>query len=149
MAVPFGKRVGGGDALTAAMARPSGALEEIVYDPTKFVTRCEAVVACAKTLRAELGPVVRNIYVDVRRRALYIIVPDAQSDEAARVALVRRVAIVMTRWQATNGVGLTLAARIGVEPPRDAHLISVDNASVALYSAMLTPGMIAPMTVNP
>ena len=116
---------------------------EVIYDPTKFVARLEAVVDCAKQLREELGSVVRNVYLDAKRRALYVIVQDAQSEEAARAALVRRVAIVMTRWQASNGVGLSLAARIGVEPPRDAHLISVDNQSVALYSALLSPGAIA------
>src|SRR5689334_3753674 len=52
---------------------------EIIYDPTKFIARAEAVVTCAKQLRDELGVLVRNIYLDATRRALYVIVTEAQS----------------------------------------------------------------------
>src|SRR5262245_40979446 len=66
---------------------------EVIYDPTKFVARCAAVVDCAKLLRDELGTSVRNIYLDAKRRTLYIIVTEVQG-ETARAGLVRRVARV-------------------------------------------------------
>jgi hypothetical protein len=112
---------------------------EIVYDPTHFVGRSEAVVECAKRLRAELGAAVRNIHLDVRRRTLYIIVRDDAGENeqtAMRADLVRRVGQVMRDWQVSRAPGFDLAARIGTTPPRDAQLVSVDNLSMkrALYS---------------
>jgi hypothetical protein len=114
----------------------------VVYDPTGFVGRSEAVTACARRLRANLGEAVQNIYLDTSRRTLYVIVREltATSDTSevtkARIDLVRRAGAIMREWQQSVGQDFALAVRIGTEPPRGVRLVSVDHRSVTqtIYS---------------
>ncbi|MCE9520922.1 MAG: hypothetical protein K8S25_00655 [Alphaproteobacteria bacterium] len=108
----------------------------VVYDPTGFVGRSEAVADCARRLRASLGDSVRNIYLDTSRRTLYVIVKDvakASNVEAVmseRAELVRRATTIMQDWQKGVDARFALAVRIGTEPPRGLKLVSVDAKSV-------------------
>jgi hypothetical protein len=60
----------------------------VVYDPTRFVARSEAVTDCARRLRAALGDAVQSVLLDTARRTLYVIVPE--SAVADRADIVRR-----------------------------------------------------------
>ncbi len=108
----------------------------VVYDPTGFIGRSQAVAACARRLRASLGSAVQNIFLDTSRRTLYVIVKDAATASSAdevtneRTELVRRTGAIMRDWQQGVGHEFALAVRIGTEPPRGVRLVSVDAKSV-------------------
>jgi hypothetical protein len=117
-----------------ALARRFGE-GRVVYDPTGFVGRSEAVADCARRLRASLGSSVQNVFLDTSRRTLYVIVQEsasAKGDEIAkeRAELVRRAGAIMRDWQQAVGQEFALAVRIGAEPPRGVRLVSVDAKSV-------------------
>ena len=99
----------------------------VVYDPTGFVARGEAVTACARRLRAALGDDVQNVLLDTSRRTLFVIVKDASD----HIELVRRAGAIMEEWQHGIDARFALAVRIGTEPPRGVRLVSVDARSVA------------------
>ena len=108
----------------------------VVYDPTGFVGRSEAVADCARRLRASLGSAVQNIFLDTTRRTLYVIVKQAAKTSTAEEVMkertdhVRRAGAIMRDWQQGVEREFALAVRIGTEPPRGVKLVSVDAKSV-------------------
>lgn len=100
----------------------------VVYDPTGFVARSEAVTDCARRLREALGDAVQSVLLDTSRRTLYVIVPE--SAVADRADIVRRAGDMMAAWQRSVDPSFALAVRIGIEPPRGLRLVSVDTRSV-------------------
>jgi hypothetical protein len=100
----------------------------VVYDPTGFVARSEAVTDCARRLREALGDAVQSVLLDTSRRTLYVIVPE--SAVADRAEIVQRAGALMSEWQRSVDPSFALAVRIGVEPPRGLRLVSVDTLSV-------------------
>jgi hypothetical protein len=110
-----------------ALARRFGE-GRVVYDPTGFVARSEAVTDCARRLREALGDAVQSVLLDTTRRTLYVIVPETAVAE--RADIVRRAGDMMSAWQRSVDPSFALAVRIGVEPPRGLRLVSVDARSV-------------------
>lgn len=100
----------------------------VIYDPTGFVARSEAVAECARRLRETLGDAAQSILLDTARRTLYVTVPESAVPD--RADLVRRAGQMMTEWQRSVDPRFALAVRIGIEPPRGLRLVSVDAQSV-------------------
>ncbi len=108
----------------------------IVYDPTQFVGRSEAIVELGAALRRALPGKITGLFVEAERRTLYVIVnrdsfaKDVEALSIERGKTTSIVAETFVRWQAANNSRLALATRIGFEPPAGAKLISVDTLTV-------------------
>ena len=108
----------------------------IVYDPTHFVSRSEALVALGNDLRKALPNRISSLFFEAQRRTLYVIVnresyaSEAVAQTAERVETLRVVTETFGKWQAEKGSGFELTTRIGFDPPAGGKLISVDSLTV-------------------
>jgi hypothetical protein len=108
----------------------------IIYDPTQFVGRSEALVRLARRLRQQIPDKISGIFIEAARRTIYVIVdrdrypsePEAQT--TARAETLRTVTQTFGEWQIEKGLGFDLTARIGFVPPPGAKLISIDSRTV-------------------
>ena len=108
----------------------------IVYDPTQFVGRSEAIVKLGVALRRALPEKIVGLFIEAERRTLYVLVDrDSYAKDGDGLAVERgnttsTVAETFVRWQAANNSRFELATRIGFEPPAGTKLISVDTLTV-------------------
>ena len=108
---------------------------EIVFDPTQFVGRSEAICDFAARLRQTLSDVIEDLFVDAERRTLVVVVDRRKYPQAGEERLVARaqtldqIAAIFSRWQADEQPNFDLAIRVGFEPPAGAKLIAVDRAT--------------------
>jgi hypothetical protein len=107
----------------------------VVYDPTQYFTRAQALVSLSRLLRTALGDQVRALSIDSQRRILFITVSTPDNLAAAHVngrniELVKTAHRIVQAWQSTAPQGLQITVRISEEPPASASLVPIDRQSV-------------------
>ena len=84
----------------------------IVYDPTQFVGRSEAIVELGAALRRALPGKITGLFVEAERRTLYVIVnrdsfaKDADALSVERGETTNIVAETFMRWRAAHELAL-------------------------------------------
>jgi hypothetical protein len=106
---------------------------KVVFDPTRFVTRADLIVALGTDIRAKLGKKVASLFIDAERRTLFVVLDGARfekhdrEEEGARTAALSDVSAAYAKWLTEHSPGFELAIRVGFEPPARARLIAVDT----------------------
>lgn len=120
----------------------------ILYDPTQFVGRSEAVVALGRALRKALPGKVDRLFFDASRRTIFLILDrsayaadlEQQARECAET--MATAADVIGAWRNTSPTSFEISTRIGFEPPQGMTLVSVDSATVkSTFRSLLRRGL--------
>jgi hypothetical protein len=119
--------------------------DEVIYDPTRVISRMNSLVGLAKSIRLALGPKVNLIGFESRRRTLYVIL-DQKVQDAAVTALqdtMLRVAGVVEKWRNGARPDYDLSIRVGFEAPLASRLVAVDARSVVTSMSRVLSGKLA------
>ena len=105
---------------------------EIVYDPTRIVTRAALLVSLARSIRRALPAKVKAIGFETRRRTLYVIL-DGRTQDRSTQSLRETMAAsarVVERWRNESRPDFDLSVRVGFDAPPASRLVAVDSRSV-------------------
>jgi len=105
---------------------------DVVYDPTRIVTRAALLVGLARSIRRSLPAKIRAIGFETRRRTLYVIL-DAKTHDRAPQSLRATMAVVakaVETWRNASRPEFDLSVRVGFDAPPASRLVAVDSSSV-------------------
>jgi hypothetical protein len=115
---------------------------EIVYDPTRIVSRMIMLVGLAKSLRVTLTSKIRAVGFESRRRTLYVILDrqvQGSSTDSLRETMAR-VAHLVEGWRKETRPDFDLSIRVGFAAPPASRLVAVDARSVTTNAVNIMSG---------
>ena len=118
---------------------------EIVYDPTRIVSRMTSLVGLARSIRLSLSSKIGAIGFESRRRTLYVIL-DRQAQDHSVDSLretMARVARVVESWRNEARPDFDLSVRVGFDAPPASRLVAVDSLSVTTNVVNVLSGKLA------
>jgi hypothetical protein len=118
---------------------------QIVYDPTRIVSRMTSLVSLARSIRLSLTSKISAIGFESRRRTLYVIL-DKQAQDRSVDSLretMARIARVVEGWRNQARPDFDLSVRVGFDAPPASRLVAVDSLSVTTNVMNVLSGKLA------